>query len=796
MKTQSNKFYYLVFLLSPLLVQSQNWEQQAIDLLPNNYGVFAVSAVNENVVWAVAWDRTSGSPVPLDNITKVIKTVDGGANWIVYDVEEATGKISFDIVAFDENVAMITTQSLNNGLGRGVFKTIDGGVTWVEKFHHSAGGIWIRFFNQNDGVIINRSNMATTNDGGENWVLVPPENIPAFQEDEFTVFYTGTNSCQILGDHVWFGTDHGRVYRSNDKGLTWEASNTTLGNSALVSSVAFKDPLNGIAIDASSSITKFSKTTDGGQTWAALTSSPDLPIKNITFVPGTENTLIGVGTYAASLLESAYSVNFGETWTIIDGEIPSGATQFINSTIGWSSSGRIFTSNQPAIYKWDGTDVFDCNLAFESFPDNPLTHTGSGSSSTGISFDPGSKNPSFTISGLNAQTNGNPNSRFIDEVTVTYDDGINPAVVYGVFTGDVQSSVNVDIIGDVQSLTVSLADGYDGNYGGNLSVSFSDVSYCGADPGCPDADNDNVCDLDDICPGFNDNLDDDGDGVPNDCDICPGGDDSLDGDGDLVPDACDICLGGDDSIDSDNDGIPDFCDNCTNETSYFSPNPLTHQGTGSSESSVTIPVNNTDISFTINDLNAKTSGNPSKRYIEQVTVSYLDGSGSNTYGIFSGDVQSSVNVNINSTGVQSVSILLTDIYDGDTGNEVLSVSMTDVTSCQQLSPLPFQGGNPNNIIAPPDEAIISQLWSEGFKIYPNPTTDDLNIDLHYYLEQEISIFIYNHLGQQVWSLPKQILENTILNIKLGNYQLPEGIYLLSVRTEKGQQAKQFVISRR
>ncbi|HPF39589.1 MAG TPA: hypothetical protein P5081_02910 [Phycisphaerae bacterium] len=38
---------------------------------------------------------------------------------------------------------------------------------------------------------------------------------------------------------------------------------------------------------------------------------------------------------------------------------------------------------------------------------------------------------------------------------------------------------------------------------------------------CSDSDGDNVCDGDDACPGFDDNLDADNDRVPDDCDTCP-----------------------------------------------------------------------------------------------------------------------------------------------------------------------------------------------------------------------------------------------------------------------------------
>ena len=43
-----------------------------------------------------------------------------------------------------------------------------------------------------------------------------------------------------------------------------------------------------------------------------------------------------------------------------------------------------------------------------------------------------------------------------------------------------------------------------------------------------DADGDGVCDIDDICPGFDDSLDDDGDGIPNGCDVLPGCNDNAD----------------------------------------------------------------------------------------------------------------------------------------------------------------------------------------------------------------------------------------------------------------------------
>jgi hypothetical protein len=85
------------------------------------------------------------------------------------------------------------------------------------------------------------------------------------------------------------------------------------------------------------------------------------------------------------------------------------------------------------------------------------------------------------ISGLDARTNGNPSNRYIEEVTVNYVNGNGNTVQYGVFSGDQVSTVNVNITGVVQSITLILKDGYDGNASPTvLSVSMSPVTSCNA----------------------------------------------------------------------------------------------------------------------------------------------------------------------------------------------------------------------------------------------------------------------------------------------------------------------------
>ena len=79
-----------------------------------------------------------------------------------------------------------------------------------------------------------------------------------------------------------------------------------------------------------------------------------------------------------------------------------------------------------------------------------------------------------------------------------------------------------------------------------------------------DDDNDGICNNDDICEGFDDNIDFDSDGIADGCDNCPN-DEFNDLDNDGVCGDVDLCDGFDDNLDSDGDGLADGCDDCPND---------------------------------------------------------------------------------------------------------------------------------------------------------------------------------------------------------------------------------------
>lgn len=91
------------------------------------------------------------------------------------------------------------------------------------------------------------------------------------------------------------------------------------------------------------------------------------------------------------------------------------------------------------------------------------------------------------------------------------------------------------------------------------------------------------------------------------------------------------------------------------------------------------------------------------------------------------------------------------------------------------------GGNESNCYTSTKQLNLNST----IKIFPNPTSDNLNIEFENTEQRELMIF--NQVGQQV--LNKISNETTvILNLE----QLPKGFYVLTIRTQKGTFTKKII----
>lgn len=156
--------------------------------------------------------------------------------------------------------------------------------------------------------------------------------------------------------------------------------------------------------------------------------------------------------------------------------------------------------------------IDDCIAETIAFPDNPLTHSGSGSNSTSINLPENSKDISFTISDINEKAK--PSSKnYMELVTVSYINGVGNEIEYGSLSAYIGNIFVIDIPGEVQSVSIRLEDGGDGNSGSSvMSILIGQIEYCiGEVDICTDSDSDGVCDNDDGCP------DDPNKSAPGDC---------------------------------------------------------------------------------------------------------------------------------------------------------------------------------------------------------------------------------------------------------------------------------------
>ena len=334
-----------------VLAQSPWIPQLAPGLLNSGDRAVVFVAVDDNVCWGK------------NNInSQFLRTTDGGTNWTVSTVTGASGLRCSGITAIDADTAWIAMNDPSGVTSGGIFKTTDGGNTWTLQTAFTGSGghpIVIHFFDANNGLCVgnprnNEFKIYTTTNGGTNWNLVDGANIPNPLNGELGIEHTIVNSA---GNSYWFQTFSNRLYRTTDHGYTWSvADSVTGGPNQLGFSFAFKDDLNGLAIDFYPQ-TAFSRSSDGGATWVPVNPIPpgldpdSMSLRFIIYVKGTNGSYvitspINIGGNQ-SVPGTAYSNNDGVTWTQ-NSILSCGPAVFSDWNTGWCTSPEINDS----VYKW------------------------------------------------------------------------------------------------------------------------------------------------------------------------------------------------------------------------------------------------------------------------------------------------------------------------------------------------------------------------------------------------------------------------------------------------------------
>lgn len=292
-----------------------SWIAQASGVTASLRGV---SAVDDRTAWA------SGS----NGI--VLRTLDGGAAWSVIPVPGAEKTDFRDIEAFGPDEAVVM------GIDRParIFRTADGGRTWIKAYENDSPGIFLdgmSFFDGKHGLAVGdpmdgRFFVLVTADGGASWRPLPFESRPAARDGEAAFAASGTSAAVLGRDRAWLATggSAARVWRSEDRGLHWAAVPSGLiegRSSAGGFSVAFLDRRSGIAVGGdyraeAAAEGNAAVSSDGGRTWVPVTSArPGGFREAVAFAPGTRPPLaVAVGPSGSDL-----SRDLGRTWAPIEG---------------------------------------------------------------------------------------------------------------------------------------------------------------------------------------------------------------------------------------------------------------------------------------------------------------------------------------------------------------------------------------------------------------------------------------------------------------------------------------------
>ncbi len=292
------------------------WHESVVDTDQSFRGL---DAVDRRTAWVAGGSATEGGP------GKVFRTGDGGRTWADVSPEDTEGLLFRDVEVTGKRTAHVL--AIGPGDASRIYRTTDGGRTWDATFVNDDPAAFydcMAFYpGGRRGLVMSdpvdgRFRILATTDGGRSWTVLPDDGMP---EAPTEFGFAASGDCLVTaGRSAYFGSggSAARVFRSDDFGLTWTATDSTIpaGDAAGVFALAFRTPEHGIAVggdfEEPADGTDAVATTRDGQRW---TSAGDLAHlgEDVAYLPGRRDWLVVTGE-SGEVQGTSVSLDGGRSW--------------------------------------------------------------------------------------------------------------------------------------------------------------------------------------------------------------------------------------------------------------------------------------------------------------------------------------------------------------------------------------------------------------------------------------------------------------------------------------------------
>jgi photosystem II stability/assembly factor-like uncharacterized protein len=294
-----------------------SWQEGVVDADQSFRGL---DGVDRRTAWVAGGSATEGGP------GRVFRTTDGGRSWEDVSPPDTDGLMFRDVEARGKREAVVL--AIGPGEASRIYRTTDGGASWDAAFVNDdpaafydcmaiypGGRRGLAMSDPVDG----KFRILATRDAGRSWEVLPAEGMP---EAPTEYGFAASGDCLVTaGRSAYFGSGGGasRVFRSDDFGRTWTASDSTIpaGEAAGVFALAFRTPQQGVAVGGD-----FADPADGadavaatrhGETWRSV-GDPEHLAEDAAWLPGRRHPLLITGE-SGEVMGTSISLDGGDSWT-------------------------------------------------------------------------------------------------------------------------------------------------------------------------------------------------------------------------------------------------------------------------------------------------------------------------------------------------------------------------------------------------------------------------------------------------------------------------------------------------